>query len=105
MWRVLAALALCGAASCSSPVKFNVHVDEPVEGGTLTLNGSTVRLMKNGDGVYWAKWHGADASGRIDIDFLDGSRTTCPIGYVTNGMGIQQFTVSRHVCNWFGPSL
>jgi hypothetical protein len=79
---------------------FAVDVDEPIAGGTLTLNGRSARLMKNIDGAYWAKWGGADANGRIDILYPDGGKASCGIGYVTNGMGIQRASIEKRVCSW-----
>ena len=85
-------------SSCSSPVMFRVDVDEKIEGGTLTLNGKSADLMKNVDGDYWAKWNGSDADGEIKIVFPDGKTTTCRIGYVTPGVGIQEFAVRHRQC-------
>ena len=92
---LLAALCL---TSCSPPVMFSVDADEPIEGGTLTLNGYSANLMKNVDGAYWAKWNGSDADGRIEIIFPDGGTTTCRVGYVTQGMNVQEFTVRGRKC-------
>jgi hypothetical protein len=78
---------------------FRVHVDEPILGGELVLNGRAARLMKNVDGAYWAKWSGSDASGEISIAYADGMSVKCTVGYVTNGMtDIQNFEVRRRRC-------
>jgi hypothetical protein len=79
---------------------FAVDVDEPIAGGTLTLNGRSARLKKNMDGRYWAKWNGSDADGKIDILYPDGGKASCRIGYVTHGMSIQNFSVSKRICRW-----
>ena len=85
-------------SACSPPVMFRVDVDEQVKGGTLTLNGNSADLMKNLDGNYWAKWNGSDADGDIRIVFPDGQTTTCHVGYVTQGMGIQEFEIRHRQC-------
>jgi len=84
---------------CALPTMFSVSVDEPVKGGTLTLNGRSANLIHNIDGAYWAKWNGSDASGTIRVIFPDGKSTICRIGYVTPGMGIQRFEVLNRRCN------
>lgn len=86
-------------AACSPPVLFAVDVDEPIEGGTLTLNGHSARLASNVDGAYWATWDGSDADGQIEVRFADGSTTHCPVGYVTNGMTeVQRYRVKARKC-------
>jgi hypothetical protein len=86
-------------AGCSPPVMFRVEVDEPISGGELTLNGNSVKLMKNIDGAYWAKWAGADAGGEIIVHYADGMSARCEIGYVTHGMtDIQDFRILRRAC-------
>jgi hypothetical protein len=86
--------------ACSPPVMFRVEVDEPIDGGTLTLNGNSAALIKNADGAYWAKWDGSDASGRIEIVYPDGTKAVCTVGYVTNGLlEIQNFVVTDRQCN------
>jgi hypothetical protein len=77
---------------------FRVDVDEPIEHGKLTLNGNSADLMKNLDGAYWAKWSGSDARGTIEIVFPDGGATTCRVGYITNGMGVQDFSIRNRRC-------
>jgi hypothetical protein len=77
---------------------FRVDVDEKVDGGTLTLNGTSAHLMKNVDGSYWAKWDRSDADGEIQIMFPDGGTTTCRIGYVTHGLTVQEFVVRSRRC-------
>jgi hypothetical protein len=85
--------------SCSPPVKFRVETDEPIQGGRLILNDRPVELMKSGDGTYWAEWDGSDASGRIEIHYVDGDVVKCPVGYVTHGMlDTQEFVVRRRSC-------
>lgn len=96
---IVLALLMPLLAACQQPVMFSVSVDEPVKGGRLILNGKSANLMRNVDGHYWAKWNGADASGRIDIEFPDGSIASCRIGYVTNGMlEIQHYAVTDRLC-------
>lgn len=86
-------------AGCSPPVLFAVEVDEPIAGGSLTLNGHSAKLMRNVDGVYWAKWSGSDADGRIDVAFADGASASCRVGYVTRGMTeVQRFSVKARKC-------
>ena len=86
--------------SCAPPVMFRVDVDEPIQVGTLTLNGRSAELMKNVDGAYWGKWNGSDAAGQIEIMFADRKSATCRIGYVSHGITkIQQFEVKKRVCN------
>lgn len=63
------------------PPMFSVQVDEPIAGGTITLNGGTVPLMKNVDGAYWAKWREAVAEGKITVRFPDGKSVSCGVGY------------------------
>ena len=89
---------LLGASSCSLPVMFRVEVDEQVVGGRLFLNEKSARLMRNADGAYWGKWTGSDASGRIEIDYPDGSVVVCKIGYVTHGLEIQDFQIRKRNC-------
>ena len=97
---ILAAAGLL--VSCSPPVMFSVAADEPIERGKLTLNGNSVELMKNVDGAYWAKWNGSDAHGTIEIVYPDGAVVTCRVGYVTQGMGIQEFSVQDRQCEHVG---
>lgn len=86
-------------SACSVPVTFAVDVDEDIRGGTLTLNGKTSELTQNLDGQYWGKWGGSDASGEIELIFLDGENVRCPVGYVTHGMiEPQKFIVSDRDC-------
>ena len=95
----LALLASVGLlTSCSLPVMFSVAVDEPVLRGKLTLNGNSADLVKNFDGAYWAKWNGSDAAGTIDVVFPDGAVVTCRVGYVTQGMGVQAFSIHDRHC-------
>ena len=95
----LIVIAALMSSSCSLPVMFSVNVDEPIVGGTLTLNGGNASLMKNVDGAYWAKWGGSDASGQIAVVFPDGARAVCKVGYVTNNMtDIQRFSVKDRKC-------
>lgn len=84
--------------ACSRPVMFRVESDEVINDGILTLNGHSARLMKNVDGAYWAKWNGADADGRITVSFPDGGHASCRVGYITNGMGTQQFAIANRQC-------
>lgn len=94
LWPALAMLI-----ACSPPVMFRVEVDEPANGGTMTLNGNSADLMTNIDGALWARWESSDASGEILIRYPDGDTTTCQIGYVTHGLHeIQQFRVVDRDC-------
>jgi hypothetical protein len=95
---VLAASIMLAASACSPPVMFSVDVDEPISGGTLTLNGASARLMKNIDGAYWGIWNGADASGTIEVLYPGGQRASCSVGYVTPGMSIQTYTIRNRKC-------
>ncbi len=83
---IVIAVAAAVLQGCAPPVMFAVDVDEPIDGGTLTLNDQSAKLMQNLDGSYWAKWEGSDASGSIMIRYPDGKSTICPVGYVTHGM-------------------
>ncbi|MGE3692861.1 MAG: hypothetical protein AB7F98_15915 [Novosphingobium sp.] len=79
---------------------FRVQVDEPVVGGVLVLNGHSAKLMHNVDGAYWAKWNGSDASGTVEVQYPDGSKTICQVGYVTHGMiEPQEFVIERRKCH------
>lgn len=99
MARRRAALTLFAIlGGCSQPAMFAVDVDEKIEDGTLVLNGKSAALFHNVDGAYWGKWNGSDASGRIDVRYPDGTLVYCRVGYVTQGMEPQRFTVRHRKC-------
>lgn len=96
--KLLVALALAALAGCSQPAMVRVEADEAVEGATLVLNGRSAPLIKNVDGAYWGKWNGGDADGLIEVRFAVGATAVCRVGYLSSGMGVQEFRIDRRQC-------
>ena len=66
------------------PHRFVVTADRQIQSAQLTLNGGSMAMQVDGKTAR-GSMRLADASGKIAVQFVDGSTTDCPIGYVTNG--------------------
>lgn len=79
-------------ASCS-PVRNTFEVDTPASPGavaTLALCGKETPLDRSGQRLRVAFPITCEGHGEVLVQFQDGSRTTCGVGYVTPG-AIQDF--------------
>jgi hypothetical protein len=66
------------------PHRFVVTVDREIRSAQLTLNGESKAMDVSGK-TATGSMRFSDASGKIVIAFVDGTRTECVIGYITNG--------------------
>ena len=66
------------------PHRFVVVADKDIVSARLTLNGQTSEMQVD-DRTARGECNVGDASGMIAVDFTDGTKARCTVGYVTNG--------------------
>ena len=70
------------------PHRFVVTLDAAASSAKLTLgnsDGDATTIMDGGPREFTASRFLGDASGAIQIEWIDGTTTECTVGYVTNG--------------------
>jgi hypothetical protein len=98
-WPVTQALLVM--ACTAPPHKFVILVDSEPKSATLTLNGETTDMMRQGN-TFFGSSPKSDASGKIVISFKDKNSVECRIGYITNGeFEPHHFTIIGKECHGF----